>query len=363
MKKSGNLTIMICLISFTVNNGYSSEKDSLNFEKKKIYSMLLDGRINDALSYVKSFEDTNLVQEDLEIKNNILNRFGFDEDKSEFINEKKSRIDDLLIIYRDYWRKSFLSGNEYDDKLISDLFEFLKKHISIDEDTNNNKDQDSLNNYLKEYLKQNGYFTTGFGRTGSYLDFLCWENQDDTVYSFNVHNETLTPKVVRMKNFVSLGWQEYATFKKYYPGGWATKEAIYYVDGAFKEDSENFLVGYLAHEGQHLRDYNYYPKLTGADLEYRAKLTELSMYKDFIYNFINYLITNSNYQSTNAHSIANYCVIRDMSKNIFDTEFENDFEKWKTISVNRLNETAENLFKQNTLALDSIGKEVQNYIK
>lgn len=40
-----------------------------------------------------------------------------------------------------------------------------------------------------------------------------------------------------------------------------------------------------------------------------------------------------------------------------------NFEKWKTISVKMLNKTAENLFKQNTSTLDSIGKEVQNYIK
>ncbi|HRE40005.1 MAG TPA: hypothetical protein PLG90_01635 [Ignavibacteria bacterium] len=343
--------------------GTAENNDSLKIDKQKVYSFLLDGRINDAIVYVNCIDSEKLLEKDLDLKNKIIEKFGGEKDNSIFINSNNVGLDEILIIFRNYWRKSFIIGNEFDDELISELYEFLNKNLIIPKTTFEKKDQDSLNHYLKEFVKSQGFITTGFGRTGSYLDFLCWETEEDTIYTFEIHNEILAPKVIRMKNFLSLGWQEYATFNTFYPGGWATKEAIYYVDSAFKTDSENFLVGYLAHEGQHLRDYKFYPKLTGADLEYRAKLTELSMYQDYIYNFLQFTISNSNYESKNAHSIANYCVVRDMSRKLFEKDFENDIEKWKEISVVKLNETAEELFRENTESLDKIGSEVQNYIK
>ena len=40
--------------------------------------------------------------------------------------------------------------------------------------------------------------------------------------------------------------------------------------------SETFLVSYLKHEARHFADTLDFPNLSGADLEYRAKLTELA---------------------------------------------------------------------------------------
>lgn len=49
------------------------------------------------------------------------------------------------------------------------------------------------------------------------------------------------------------------------------------VKQAYKVGSSTFKVHYLAHEAQHFADYKTYPKLSQEDLEYRAKLAELSL--------------------------------------------------------------------------------------
>ena len=43
------------------------------------------------------------------------------------------------------------------------------------------------------------------------------------------------------------------------------------------------MISYLAHESRHFEDYQLFPKLKSADLEYRAKLTELSMANETLY--------------------------------------------------------------------------------
>ncbi len=76
---------------------------------------------------------------------------------------------------------------------------------------------------------------------------------------------------------------------------------------------------------------------SSADLEYRAKLTELSLANQSLYQLIEFFIMNANYDSENGHSVANYCAIRDVSKAVFGREFEKDMQQWKSIPVSRIN--------------------------
>lgn len=94
-----------------------------------------------------------------------------------------------------------------------------------------------------------------------------------------------------MDEFVTLGWTEFATMDKYHPGGWATDDALNCVKKAYDVSSETFLISYLAHEGRHCSDYKHFPKLrNSADLEYRAKLTELSMADSTLLQLIVFLL-------------------------------------------------------------------------
>ncbi|MGB3017919.1 MAG: hypothetical protein WBC65_08935, partial [Ignavibacteria bacterium] len=65
----------------------------------------------------------------------------------------------------------------------------------------------------------------------------------------------------------------------------------------------------------------------------------------------------------NAHSVANYCVIRDLSEEIFEKEFVNDTEQWSVVSLKSINKASVKLLEKNTEDLMNAGSEVVSIIK
>jgi hypothetical protein len=98
------------------------------------------------------------------------------------------------------------------------------------------------------------------------------------------------------------------------------------------------------------------------DLEYRAKLTELTYADKSIYSLIESFINNGRYDKDNAHPFADYCLIRDLSKIIFHIDFEKDPMKWKQIPKADINKAARELFLQNTVQLKGAGKSMTGLI-
>jgi hypothetical protein len=345
--------------------GYSQNKiqDSLKFDYSKIYSLCLDGNVKPALALLNSENTKKISETDLKFKTEFENRFKYEVDRSGYLAEKKSSIDSLLIIFRDYWRKSVLDiKNNYDSLFKSHYQNFIKEKFP----TLSEKEvkEDSLDSYLIKYLTSKKLFTTdGIGKTGKLYDLLVWKTQKDTIYTFKIKKEIIHAKVVFMDDFITLGWLEYTTLNRHYPGGWATTDALYCVKKAYDLNSERFLYSYLAHESRHFADYKLFPKLGSADLEYRGKLTELSIANKTIYDLIEFFINNANYDSDNGHSVANFCVIRDLSKSIFGIEFEKDIAKWKSVSKKKINKAAYNILQANTKALQSKGRDVEKFIK
>ena len=340
----------------------------MKINRQNIYAYCLDGNVMPALKILSSYDDSKLNDNDLKFKTDIVNRFGYEEDRSVYPVNGITQIQELLEIYKDYWRMSFLSDNadnsgNYESLLKKRVSDFLSAKFPSETGCININNDDSIDVYLKRYISSKGLHTTGFGKTGKFFDLLVWKNQEDTAFTFSLHGEETGVKVVFMEDFITLGWEEYATLGRYYPGGWATSEALYCVKSAYDTESENFKISYLAHESRHFADYKLFPKLKSADLEYRAKLTELSMAENTLYQIIEFFINNSNYESDNGHSVANYCVIRDMSIALFKSDFEKDMNKWKGKDKEMINNTAYELLKANTEALKKHGADVEVFIK
>lgn len=336
------------------------EKETLDYDQ--IYSHALDANVKDIFPLLEINPEL-LNEKDALFVENFNNRFKFEEDRSEYLKVKTSRIHDLQLIVRDYWRKSLLepSGN-FDDVLAKEATAFLEKEYAP---TKNVKiTRDSLGYLVSEYIKSKGYHTTmEMGKTGRIFDLLVWESQRDSVYTFDLKNEEIQVKVVFMNDFVTLGWEEYATFGNRYPGGWATNNAIYCVEEVYDLESEKFRISYLAHEGRHFADKKKYPNLKGPDLEYRAKLSELSLAKERVYPLMKAFTANANKNSENPHPLANYCVIRDLSRLQFKTDFQKDAESWKTVPAKRINRMANRLLRKNTKELQKRGPSVERLIK
>ncbi len=328
----------------------------------QIYAYGLDANVSPILALLEA-ADTALTDKDRHFKTAFEKRFKGSEDESSFLEDKASSLNELLAIFRDYWRAALLdTSRNYEPELAMKVIPFLQKNYPPVQGINITKD--SLGTYVSRYIKSKGLYTTdAAGKTGRLFDLLVWRAQKDTTYTFSLNKEELTVKVVMMRDFITLGWEEYATLGKYYPGGWTTPEALFCVADAYDLSSENFQISYLAHEGRHYADFQLFPNLQSADLEYRAKLTELSLGQTGLLHTLQFFINNANYDSNNGHSVANYCVIRDLSKVLFKNDFEKDFEKWKQLKPKKINKAALAVLKQNTKALKAIGPGVERYIK
>jgi hypothetical protein len=354
--------IIILLSCLCVSTLMAQSDDSLKFDYRKIYSLCLDGNVKPVLALIEA-DNKKISATDTKFKADFENRFKYEFDKSNYLVEKKSPIDSLLLIFRVYWRESLLdTKNNYDTLIIRKYRNFLLERFPAL--TEKDIKEDSTDLFIRKYLTGKNLYSTGFGKTGRIYDLLVWKTQIDTTYTFNIYKEKITANVVFMKDFVTLGWEEYATLGKYYPGGWATNKALYCVQSAYDLNSENFLISYLAHEGRHFKDYKLFPKLkNSADLEYRAKLTELSLAKKTLFDLIAFFIANANYDSENGHQIANYCVVRDLSKELFKVEFEKNIEIWKLVNIKKINKAAYKVLQKNTKELMKNAHNVEKFVK
>lgn len=303
----------------------------------RFYALCLDANVSQAMQYLPP-----------ELAPEFEKRFKYADDQSDYLAKRTSGIDSLLSIFHNYWRKSLLdSTRNYDNELGTALNQFFH--------TAPTTPIDSLQAIFNAYIKAKNFFATdGIGKVGRLYDLLVWRKQTDTAYSFHINKEHLQVRVVLMQNFVSLGWEDYATLGKHYPGGWAVTDALYCVSDAYDKNSEKFLVSYLAHEGRHLQDYKLFPGINGKDLEYRAKLTELSMADSTLFPLIKFFIVNANKKSGNDHNIADFHVISDLSQTLFHKEFEDDITKWKQLPVKTINQTAYQLLNKHAIAMRSL---------
>lgn len=361
MMKTILLTSLFLLAS-ACSRAQSRVDDSVTIDYQQFFARCLDGDVKSALTLLEFGENKKLSAKDLQVKAQFEKRFKDPKDESDYLETRKSPITPLLTLYRDYWRVSLLEhSNKYDSSFDEQVAAFLFEQNPAAHQSITN--EDSIDVYLKRYIESFGLHTTGFGKTGQYVDLLVWKTQKDTTYSFTLNGEQTSARVVLMDSFITLGWEEYATLGRAFPGGWATHEALYCVEKSYDLASEEFLVSYLAHESRHFADYKLFPILKSADLEYRAKLTELSMARETLFKTIESFIQNANYDSENGHSIAAFCVIRDLSKSLFNVDFERDIAKWQALRIERIHACASDLLLANTNALKQLGSDVEYFIK
>ncbi|MEP7264583.1 MAG: hypothetical protein ABI772_08795 [Bacteroidota bacterium] len=358
------LLLASCIFTAYYSTGKNVPADSVKVDYKKIYSYCLDGNVQPALKMVQRYDVRKLDSTDQRFKARFEARFKEDGRSVEVDSGKHSEIDRLFSIYMNYWKRSLLDNSKKNDSLLmKQLAGFFASQYKLPMKRNDVLSEDTLDYFVKKYITSFGYHTTGWGRTGKYYDLLVWKTEKDTAYNFKVHEEKIHTKVVFMTDFITLGWEEYATLGRAFPGGWATDKALFCVKESYDLNSESFLISYLCHEGRHFSDYKLFPKLESADLEYRGKLTELSLLKDDLYKTINFFIANANANSDNSHSFADYCVIRDLSRELFKTDFEKNSSKWEALPVEQIQKSAYDILQANTAALLKKGKGVKKFIK
>jgi hypothetical protein len=341
---------IIGLIFLLSTLGVSAQTtDSVRLDYTAILGYSMGADVASALKLLPD-DTVNLLQRDRDFVENFRNRFAFEYDKSDFREKYSSEIDSLLYIFVDYWRASLLNpGKNMDAVLWRNVVAYFQRTMQPDKGKRINFA--NRNHYYRKYISsKNLYSVHRIRKTGKLLDLMVWRNQTDTIFTVDLYDEQLQTRVVFMNDFIVSGWMYYATLERHRAGGWAERDGVFCVASSYDLESEKFSVSFLSHEGRHYNDYKQFrfPVLRGADLEYRAKLTELSLAQTTLFDLLGHFIAFSNKTSANPHPRANYAVISTLSKALFDSDFESDIEQWKTKSIEEINQAAYLALEANT---------------
>ncbi|HEY5824927.1 MAG TPA: hypothetical protein VIT44_11200 [Cyclobacteriaceae bacterium] len=352
--------LLLFFLSAPLFNHYLiAQTDSVKLNMPGAFGLALDGNIHGALEILNAEKGQPVLKKHEAMREELNRRFGSTTDRSSYLINHRSAIDSLLLLHHAYWRKSMINYPiVYDTMHRNNLVNFLNRQAPKKQLTISSSNED-LEENLKSYIQSKGYYTFGFGRVGKYFDLLVWKKQTDTVYQFTVNKEKINCPIVFMEDFVTLGWEEYATADKLHPGGWATDKSLYCVKKAYDLNSESFKISYLAHEGRHFNDFKLFPGLSSPNLEYRAKLTEFTLLDKTLWDVLTFFINSSNAETTDGHQLANYYAVRDLSRSLFKVDFQKDLEAWKKIPVEKIHKTSAQLLIANTKYL----KKNKTYIK
>ena len=255
-------------------------------------------------------------------------------------------------LYQDYWRDALLSPNditEYEAALSVGLVALLRNHNS----TNQTPNTDNTFLQLIAAFEDRGYFLL-LGRTAPLLEFIVWQKTEVISYDVELTDMVQPVTVNFLDNFVSRGWINFATIGEDGTGGWANSDGLFAI-GNYDRDSERFLVSYLKHEGRHFADYTIFPNISGGDLEYRAKLTELAFADGELQHLLRSFTALSEKASNAPHPLANWHVINDLSGALLGSSRPEDHIAWQEFSNETIQYAAKTLLDKHTRALQTDG--------
>lgn len=263
----------------------------------QISQFFMNGDIKGAIAYMRNHEEFK----------DILPEYVALFEKGKYRTyEIPDNLNDILRFYQIYFRNTFYCGLpevEAADKLLTGL----KALLNIP-----NADEALLAEQLQSMFESEGYHAL-FGKTQGYYGPYIWRETVPTVYRVELPDGTAEYTVNILKGFVFRSWMDYLTFGRYGTGGWASPDGtINCVEQAYDFESERFLVSLLKHEAQHTVDMKRFPKITPAELEYRAKLVELH-YSSDLSLLQRFLSTADKSKTNDAHAVASAKIKREFA--------------------------------------------------
>ena len=223
----------------------------------QIRQFFLRGDLKGAIAYMRDHEEFK----------DILPAYVAVFEKCEYRTfEIPDELNDILRLYQIYFRDTFYCGlpeAEAADRLLAQL----KALLGMPDDG-----EELLTEELRSVFEAKGYHAL-FGKTQGYYGPYIWRDTVPTVYRVELPGRTAEYTVNILRGFVFRSWMDYLTFGRFGTGGWASPDGtINCIEQAYDFESERFLVSLLKHEAQHTVDMKQFPKITPAELEYRASL-------------------------------------------------------------------------------------------
>lgn len=181
----------------------------------------------------------------------------------------------VVWAYQDHWWHA-LKAPQRRDALEVALLQRLRRLVGLPPAAK--ADFDSVKAPLLQRLQAAGYHALPADRTPPLQELMLWRRDDVREERVELPEGVQSVRLDVLDEFVVRGWSAYARCDHGSTGGWANDDGIFAVKEAYRDlQDEHFRVTLLGHEAQHVADYQRFPGLQPWELEFRAKLVELSM--------------------------------------------------------------------------------------
>lgn len=306
---------------------------------------LLQGKLKKAFVYLKQFPDQKKLilqyQERFE-----QNKFPVPCD-----NEKILRILNIFYSYyhRVFWEQ--LEEEKAKKKLIEQFFSLLSLSLpeNLDEYSSDQLDEivkSQIDPLLQAQVESEGYHYLG-GITQGFLGPYVWKSSQPDTFLVQLPTQTMSVTVNMLRGFISRSWLDYISFGEIGADGWAGEDnQLYCVIESYAEGTQSdiFQINYLKHEAQHLLDYQLFPGISSAELEYRAKLIEL-IYQKGKQRFYRFLREADN-NPKNSHSYASFCIMQNLAKRLNINQNPSTPDNWEHLTTEQISNAALQLYQE-----------------
>lgn len=289
----------------------------MSYSEKQLKTLCINGDIAGVTKYLAQFPE----------KQALLKRYQkrFYQKPPHFTFKTKNRLArKILRIYYHYYimifvdKKSIEEGRTYLEEAFNHLFSFPKF-----------KNIEEIETHIKKVLRKEGFYFLG-GQTSSFFGPYIWQTMHSKTYDVELPETQIAVNINFMDGFISNSWMDFLSFGKIGTGGWTNIDGLFCKYDAYqnKMDKPQFTISFLKHECQHLADYKRFGMILDPhEWEYRAKLTELVYYPTIklFHSFLRSAKEDINF----SHSYAEYQMISDLSKKIFNEAYVSDADRWK----------------------------------
>ncbi len=310
------------------------------------FKMVFSGNLSGATELIESNPQDHAATM---IKDNFQSRF-VDRTSSLDLSSLESPVArQVAELFQAYWRDALLQV-----KSIHELESTLKQtldRILVEQGFDSAvSDEDTLLEHVEALFRKEGYFALS-GRTPPLLELMIWTQNETKTHDIELTDGTYQVDVNYLDEFISYGWSNFASFGMTSTGGWAKEDGLYCLCAHYNLNSERFKLSFLKHEGRHFADFKRYPELEAADLEYRAKLTELAYVEEGRDGLLEHFINSANRIADAPHPLANWYVVNRLSERLFNGTQPTNVDDWKSVPLDTLHSTALLLLEEHDQAL------------
>lgn len=332
-------------------SAFAGDSDSVS---NRYISEALQGDLSRAASLFNVINPDTAPISDVELASRFQERFiNQSEDLSPGTGD--AFIDAVVSAYRKYWVLTLMgdmSSQEGEEFLESSLRQVLSRQGKVDFSGHVASVFEFVGEIFDE--KEVHYLNTP---APPLRELFLWKTEEKRNYSVKLTDRTQKVSVTFMSDIYSMGWKQYAALGLVATTGWVENGRLYCVESAYDRSSESFKVSYLKHEGRHLADFEQFPDLQSADLEYRAKLTELAFSFNSTGQLLGDFTSKSAPNPASPHAYANYRVTRDIYREMFGEPFPESGDAWQKIDTQSVNKAARDLLQRDTEMFNKLGSE------